>query len=343
MGTRDETTSKAGDGTSRGGREAEPVTGGTDAGRPDRTPEGAGEGDAPPHRAGFCAVAGLPNVGKSTLVNRLTGAELSIVTPKAQTTRRRLRALYSDERHQVVFEDTPGLLEPRYPLQEAMREEASRALRGADVRLWVVDAGFDRSVEATLEVEDPDPGADVVCLNKVDRVGRDRRDELVEAFRDAGWRAVVPAVATKGEGVDRVRSEVLRRLPASPPLYPRDQLAVAPVRRFVAEFVREACFRELEEEVPYSVAVSVREFRESEDPLYIAADVYVERPSQKGIVIGENGRMIRRIGTAARGRVEDLVGRQVYLDLRVAVRSKWRKKTSELARLGFEVRDQKGG
>lgn len=307
-----------------------------------RAPDPAeGRGDA--HRAGFCALAGLPNVGKSTLLNRLVGTDLGIVTEKPQTTRRRLRAIYSDGSHQAIFVDTPGLVEPRYRLHEAMREDAIRALRDADVRVWVVDAGFRPSVEAALELEAPDPEADVLALNKVDRVEGDRRDELAGRLEAAGWTAVVPTVATEGRGVDRLREEVLGRLPESPPLYPEDQLATAPVRRFAAEFVREACFRELEEEVPYCTAVSVEEYRESEEPLYIAANVFVERPSQKGIVIGEGGRMIRRIGASARERIEAFVGRKVYLDLTVKVLPKWRKKQSELVRLGLEAPDRKGG
>lgn len=299
--------------------------------------------EPPPHRAGFCALAGLANVGKSTLLNRLVGAELAVVTPRAQTTRRALRGIYTDDRHQAVFVDTPGLVEPRYALHEAMREGALRAVRGADVRAWVVDAGWERSLEAALEMDEPDPGTDVLCLNKVDRIGSDRRDELVGAFEAAGWSAVVPTVATDGEGVDRLRGELLARLPPSPPLYPEDQLATASLRRFAAEFVRGACFRELEQEVPYCVAVSVREYRETADPLYIAADVYVERSSQKGIVIGDGGRMIRRIGTAARERIEDFVDRRVYLDLRVKVLPKWRSKERDLERLGLGASDARGG
>lgn len=318
----------------------------SEAEAPDPEPGSGGPdpaGEAGGHRAGFCALAGLPNVGKSTLLNRLVGADLGIVTPKPQTTRRRLRAIYSDGDHQAIFVDTPGLVEPRYRLHEAMREDALRALRDADVRVWVVDADFGPSVEAALEFEAPDPEADLIALNKVDRVGEGRREELEARLADEGWTEVVPTVATEGRGVDRLRDEVLRRLPESPPLYPDDQLATAPVRRFAAEFVREACFRALEEEVPYCVAVSVEEYRESEEPLYIAANVFVERPSQKGIVIGQGGRMIRRIGASARERIEAFVGRKVYLDLRVKVLPKWRKKQGELVRLGLEAPDRKGG
>ena len=318
------------------------------AGAPSGSPGGAGPDDGPPgdaidHRAGFCALLGLPNVGKSTLLNRLVGVDLAIVTHKAQTTRRRLRGIYSDDNHQAVFVDTPGLLEPRYLLQEAMQDEAERALEGTDVRVWVVDAGYPRSVEFARSSGLPDRDADVLCVNKLDRVDEGRRDELLSGLEEAGWSTVVPTMAEEGTGVDRLRREVLRRLPVSPPLYPPDQMATASLRDFAAEFVREACFRELEEEVPYSIAVVVEEFRETEDPVYISAVLHVERPSQKGIVIGEGGGMIRAIGTRARRRIESFLDRRVYLDLWVKVLPKWRKKKSELARLGFEVRPRKGG
>lgn len=306
-------------------------------------PGRTGRGAPAEHRAGFCALLGLPNVGKSTLLNRLVESELAVVTPKAQTTRRRLRGIYSDDRHQAIFVDTPGLLEPRYLLQEAMRDEAERALEGTDVRVWVVDAGYPPSLEFALASELPDRRVDVLCLNKVDRVDEARRRELLDRLEGAGWATVVPTVAREGVGVDRLRSEVLERLPTSPPLYPPDQLATDHLRKFAAEFVREACFHELEQEVPYSVAVVVEEFRESEDPVYVSAVLYVERSSQKGIVIGEGGKMIRRIGSRARRRIEAFLGRRVYLDLWVKVLPKWRKKRSELARLGFEVRPREGG
>lgn len=305
-----------------------------------RRPEGEGSpaDGAVEHRAGFCALVGLPNVGKSTLLNRLVGTDLSIVTPKAQTTRRRLLGIHSEEDRQVVFVDTPGLLDPRYLLQASMREEAERAMEDADVVVHVVDAGFQPSIDAALTREPPGRArGEILCLNKVDRVEGPRREELETGFREAGWGEVVPTVAESGEGVDELRRKVAERLPPSPPLYPRDQLSDAPLREFAAEFVREACFRHLSEEVPYSVAVQVDEFREDEEPVYISAVIYVERPSQKGIVIGEGGGMIRRIGTEARERIEAFLHRRVYLDLWVKVLRKWRKRRAELSRLGFEV------
>lgn len=289
------------------------------------------------HRAGFCALVGLPNVGKSTLLNALVGARLSIVTPKAQTTRKRLRGIHSDERGQIVFIDTPGLLRPRYELQAGMRQEAEEAIRDpdVDVLVYVVDCGFPRSLEAARAFDRPPSPAAILCLNKTDRADAADVRAWIEEFEEAGWSAVVPTRADEGTGVEELRETVLEGLPESPPLYPPEELSTATLRELAAEMVREACFVLLEEEVPYSVAVQVEEFREDEEPLYIGASLYVERDSQKGIVIGRSGRMIREIGSRARPRIEELVGRQVYLDLRVKVLDDWKKRPGALARLGL--------
>ncbi len=300
------------------------------------------EGDGDGHRAGFCALVGLPNVGKSTLLNRLVGERLAAVTPKPQTTRRRLRGIWSGAEGQVVFVDTPGRLDPRYPLQEAMLAEAERAAADADALVHVVDAGYGPSVEAAAGGPSPSGPPALLCLNKVDRVEADERERIADELAAAGWSPVIPTVAREGRGIEALREAALRLLPASPPLYPRDQLATDPVRTFVASFVREACFRQLSEEVPYSVAVQVEQFREDEDPLYVSASVYVERDSQKGIVIGEGGRRIRAIGTAARERIEAFLDRRVYLDLRVKVLHKWRKRRGPLSRLGYRLPDEGG-
>lgn len=300
------------------------------------------EGSPPGHRAGFCALVGRPNVGKTTLLNRLVGVELGPVTPKAQTTRVRLVGIHSEEGAQAVFVDTPGLLEARNPLQESMRAEASEALSGADVKILIADAGRPSTLRALDRFAGPGDEAAILCLNMADRVSRDRLAELLGTARER-WSTVVVTVATEGRGVDDLRAEVLRRLPPSPPLYPEDQLSTAPLRFFAAEFVREACFRQLDQEVPYATAVQVEEFREDEEPLYISAVIYVERSSQKGIVIGEGGRRIRRIGTEARHRIERFLDRKVYLDLWVKVLPKWRKKRSELARLGYRLPSEGGG
>lgn len=289
-----------------------------------------------PFRAGFVALVGLPNVGKSTLLNRLVGERLSAVTPKAQTTRRRLRGIYSDGGHQAVFVDTPGLLEPRYLLQRAMQEEVGGAVEDADVVVYVADAGYPRSLQAAAEFRAPARAAALLCLNKVDRVSLREAERLADSLGE-GWSEVVATVATGGKGTETLRRRILDHLPPSPPYYPLDDLSTASVRYIAGEFVRETCFEKLEQEVPYSIEVAVQEFKERPDgkPTYILAYVYVERKSQKGIVIGREGQMIREIGRAARRKIEAFLDRAVYLELRVKVLPNWRKRAKYLKMLGY--------
>lgn len=289
-------------------------------------------------RAGFVAVVGLPNVGKSTLLNALTGESLSIVTARPQTTRQRVTAILTTESHQAVFVDTPGLLEPRYLLHESMNNEVKGAITDMDVLLYVVDAGYERSLEHASSFERAGGAPSVLCLNKADRLEAGECDRLLTEYEATGrWDAVVATVATEGTGVDVLRSAVLVQLPVGPAYYPEDELATAPVRFFVAEKIRAVCFEELGQELPYSLAVAIEEYREGSDPLYIGATIYVERESQKGMVIGKGGRTVRRIGTRARASIEEFVDQQVYLDLRVKVLANWRKNPARLKLLGYTV------
>ena len=290
-------------------------------------------------RAGFVAIVGLPNVGKSTLLNAFLGERLAAVTPKAQTTQRRLRGIYSDATSQAVFIDTPGLLEPRYTLHRSMREEALSALEDADVALAVADAGFEPSLEWAEEFGRSIRIPRILCLNKVDRVETGRVEELRERLAGGAWDGVHGTCATRGEGVREVLGALRERLPESPPLYPVDELSDAPVRDFVGEMIRETCLEELADEVPYAVAVRIEEFREraGDRPTYIEAVVYVEKESQKGIVVGAGGRTIRKLGTRSRAKIERFLGRRVYLQLRVKVLPNWRRKTHHLRVLGFRV------
>lgn len=294
--------------------------------------------DGPGFRSGFVALVGLANVGKSTLVNALTGESLSIVTPRPQTTRQRVAAILTTDQHQAVFVDTPGLLEPRYLLHESMQEEARGGAIDADVLVYVVDLGFEASVEHAADYVAPAGARRLLCLNKADRLASAEVAAQVARFEGEGdWEAVVPAVATTGDGVDRLRASILERLPPGPPYYPEDDVAAAPMRFFVAEKIREVCFEELGEELPYSLAVGIEEYREGSDPLYIAATIYVERKSQKGMVIGKGGRMVRRIGVRSREAIEPFVDQHVYLDLRVKVLANWRKNPGKLKLLGYPV------
>lgn len=290
------------------------------------------------HRSGFVALVGLPNAGKSTLVNLLVGEALSIVTARPQTTRQRVTAILTTPGHQAVFVDTPGLLEPRYLLHESMQEEARGGALEADVLVYVADLGYERSLEHAAAYVPPASPRTILCLNKRDRVDETTAAAVSAGFEASGdWEAVVPTTATTGEGVDALRDAVLRRLPPGPAYYPADEVATAPVRFFVAEKIREVCFEELGQELPYSLAVGIEEYREGSDPLYIAATIFVERESQKGIVIGKGGRMVRRIGIRARESIEPFVDERVYLDLRVKVLANWRKNPGKLKLLGYPV------
>ena len=304
-------------------------------------------GDTPPSpspratRAGYVALVGRPNVGKSTLMNALVGEKLSIVTPRAQTTRERVTGILSTDRVQAVFVDTPGLLEPKYLLQEWMLEQALRALQDADVVLLLVDATRPDEVPNAEVLERLRAAAAVlVGINKTDAAG-----EADVAALEAWSAAALPAArvlrlaASTGAGLQELMGALTERLPESPFLFPEDDIAIQPVRFFVAELVRETLFETLHEEVPYSTAVQVEEFRESEAPVYIRATIFVERESQKGIVVGSRGAGIRQIGSVARRKIESFLGQPVYLDLWIKAKPGWRRKKRGLEELGYERRD----
>jgi GTP-binding protein Era len=287
-------------------------------------------------RAGIVTVVGKPNAGKSTLLNRVVGTKLSIVSDKPQSTRDRVVGIRTEHDVQMILLDTPGLLNPRYALQKAMRATAIKALEEADAILYLVDAAA--SDEANVELTEAaglphSPRAPVVlALNKTDLLTPGARAALLAQKPNAYLIS-----ATTGEGVDRLFAGVGALLPESPFLYPEDDISTQTVRFFVAEFIRETALEQLDEEVPYSIACEVEEFREAQEPIYIRAVVYVERESQKRIFIGASGRRIRTIGSAARAKIEAFVGAKVFLDLWVKVLPNWRRNTSALERLGFRL------
>lgn len=292
-------------------------------------------------RTGYVALLGRPNAGKSTLLNRLVGQHLSIVTAKAQTTWQRVTGLLTEDDTQVIFLDTPGLLEARNLFQRAMLGAALEALHEADVLLLVVDAGrapTSADLDRLDSVLSETPASVHVALNKVD-------DAPVETL--AAWEAwaaerapgamVHRISALRGDGTGALLAAVRADLPEAPFLYPEDDVGVDPVRFFAAELVRETVFEQYDEEIPYSVFCQVEEFRESQDPVYIQVNVYVERQSQKGILIGKNGQAIRDLGQASRTKIEHFLGRRVYLDLWVKPLKGWRKNRARLGSLGFRL------
>jgi GTP-binding protein Era len=285
-------------------------------------------------RAGIVAVIGKPNVGKSTLLNRLVGQKLAITSAKPQSTRDRVTGILTMPGAQIVLVDTPGLLDPKYPLQYAMRAAAVQALEDADVVLYLVDATEPelRPVEEVAGLEGRLRAPVVMALNKVDLLSAAQRQELAERAPNA----LLISAAT-GEGISALVQRLVELLPHSPFLYPEDDVSTQNLRFFVAELIRETALEQLSDEVPYAIACQVEEFREERHPVYIRATIYVERESQKRIVIGQGGSRIREIGKAARAKIEELVGTDVYLDLWVKVLPNWRRDVKALQRLGYRV------
>jgi len=285
-------------------------------------------------RAGIVSVVGRPNAGKSTLLNRIIGQKLSITSAKPQSTRDRIIGIRAEGDQQMVIVDTPGLLDPRYALQRAMRAAAQRALDDADVILYLADArdGVPPPLVEAAKLGAPPRAPVLTVLNKIDTLPPALRAALPGARQD-----VMAISALTGEGVDALMQAVAEQLPESPFLYPEDDIGTQPLRFFAGELIRETALEQLEDEVPYSVACAVEEFREDRSPVYIRAVIYVERESQKGILIGHRGARIRDIGRVARGKIEELVDAPVYLDLRVKVLANWRRNAHALRRFGYTL------
>jgi len=285
-------------------------------------------------KAGFVTFVGRPNAGKSTLLNKLVGERLAIVSPKPQSTRERVVGILSDEVSQLIFLDTPGLLEPRYALHRSMQHASQQAIADADLIVHIVDASRDDPEDLTVLADLPAPpkAPILVVLNKSDTLSPERRDELIAKVPDARFIS-----ATTGEGLDTLLATIRERLPESPFFYDPEDVSTQQMRFFVSEFLRETALEQLEDEVPYGIAVAIEEFRETDDPVYIRAVLYVERDSQKRIVIGAGGSRIKALGQAARAKIEPLVGRPVYLDLWVKELKNWRKDLNALARLGYRM------
>ncbi len=293
--------------------------------------------------SGFAAVIGKPNVGKSTLMNRILGEKIAIVSPKPQTTRLRQFGIYTQDNVQVVFVDMPGIHQPRHKLGEFMVNVAIEALRDADAILFVVDLSEppdeeDRRVADLLHEAQTDVPV-ILALNKIDRMSPDQIASRLEAYRalvpNADWTTLS---AVKGDGVDDVLQRVIDKLPAGPQFFPEDQLSDTAMRDIVAEIIREKVLLNTEQEVPHAVAVEVQEFKErNADLTYISATIYVERDSQKGILIGKGGAMLKKISSEARVDMEALVGTKVFLELWVKVLKNWRRDDALLQRLGYRI------
>jgi len=315
-----------------------PAEDGECAGEPYVPREGWPEG----HRSGFVAVMGAPNVGKSTLLNAILGQKIVIVSPKPQTTRHRVLGILTRADAQIVFMDTPGVHRPLHRLGEYMVEAARQTLDEADAVLWLVDASREPDSEDRLvatALAEHAGAARALVLNKTDLVG-----EAHIAERQEEYLALLPAVrvlrtsALTGEGLDDVLAWLLEVLPQGPPYYPEDQVTDREERFLAAELVREQALRHLREEVPHALAVSVDEYKERDNGVvYIAASLFVEKESQKRIVIGAGGSVLKSISTEARQEIERMVGAPVYLQLWVKVRANWRRNPVYLRGLGYRL------
>ncbi len=284
--------------------------------------------DAPP-RCGHVALAGAPNAGKSSLLNALVGQHLAIVSPRPQATRLPVVGLRTDAAVQYIFHDLPGLLDPKYLMQSRMRYVALETLKTADLVLYLHPAPESPAPEfqAAAQLDQPPRAPVRLVYTKGDLVSRERREELA---REAPVISVL-----EGSGLDPLLAGVAAALPQRPFEFDPDDVGTQPLRFFVVEYLREAAFDLLSEEVPYAFTAQVEEFREDEDPVYIRVTLYVERDTQKAILIGKGGQTIKAIGQHARNRLENLLGSRVYLDTWVKVLPNWRKSAAALSRFGF--------
>lgn len=290
------------------------------------------------HRSGFVNIVGNPNVGKSTLMNDLVGERISIITNKAQTTRHRIMGIVNTPEYQIVYSDTPGVLKPKYLLQESMLEFSEGALTDADILLYVTDV-----------VEDPEKNADflarvakesipvLLVINKIDLLkGNDELEKLISEWKQRLPNAeIFPTSATEKFNVDNLKHRIVELLPIAPPYFGKDALTDKPARFFVTEIIREKLLLNYDKEIPYSTEVLVEKFDEKESSIHIMAVIYVERDSQKGIIIGKGGEKIKKVGIEARHDIEKFFDKKVYLEIFVKVEKDWRNRENKLKQFGY--------
>lgn len=288
-----------------------------------------------PHKSGFVSIVGKPNVGKSSLMNKLVGENLSIITPKAQTTRHRIMGILNGEDFQIVYSDTPGILEPKYQLHDAMMGYVKVSLEDADLILLIVELGekYDEQLFATFKTLTTPI---LLVINKVDlAVGSQVVDKIAYWKEHVKAEEIIAVSALKEINIDQLLPTIKKYLPEHPGYYPKDDLTDRSERFFAAEMVREKIFTNYDQEIPYSSAVSIESFKEEEKIIRIRATIYVERDSQKGILIGKGGSSLKKVGTEARASMEAFFGKQVFLETHVKVADNWRKETLKLKHFGY--------
>lgn len=290
------------------------------------------------HRSGFVNILGNPNVGKSTIMNALVGENLSIITSKAQTTRHRIMGIVNGEDFQIVYSDTPGIIDPNYKLHESMMKFVRKAITDADILVYVTDVHEESLknkdyIEKIRELDIPL----LLLINKIDLGTQDILEKLVVRWKEIFPSAtVIPLSAKEKFNLDTVFGKIMELLPESPPYYPKDSLTDKSERFFASEIIREKIFLNYQKEVPYSTEIEIEEFTESDKLLRIRAVIHVARDTQKGIIIGSRGSALKRTGTAARMDMEEFFGKKVFLELYVKVNKDWRSKDYQLKRFGYK-------
>ncbi len=294
-------------------------------------------------KSGYVAIIGLPNVGKSTLLNALLGQKISITTAKPQTTRKRILGILSDKDYQIIFLDTPGILKPAYLLQEKMIEEIELSIKDADILILIYDVSSESLItesennELIRILKENNSKPKILILNKIDKISQDKSLELIQRFENQKkFNAVIPVSTELGFNMHRVLNEIVELLPEGSKFYPDDIVSEETERFFVSEIIREKIFELYQDEVPYSCEVQITEFKERQNAKdYISAEIIVERETQKPIIIGKAGRSIKDLGEKSRKSIEEFLGREVYLELRVKVREKWRSNPVMLKSFGY--------
>jgi GTP-binding protein Era len=289
------------------------------------------------HKSGFVNIVGSPNVGKSTLMNQLVGEKVSIVTSKAQTTRHRILGIVNDEDYQIVFSDTPGVVNAAYKLHENMMDYVNSSIRDADVLLFITDTienemNHKETLERIKRLEVP-----VLCLiNKIDKSYQEKLEERVSYWKEQLPNAkIFPISALHNFNIDNVWAEILALMPENPAYYEKDEISDRPMRFFISEIIREKIFMHCQKEIPYSTQIEIEEFKEEEGITRIRAHIIVERDSQKGIIIGKGGEMLQRIGRAARQDMEKFLDKKVFLENFVKVDKDWRTSADKLKKYGY--------
>ncbi|MDR0603358.1 MAG: GTPase Era [Bacteroidales bacterium] len=294
--------------------------------------------DTQQHKAGFVSILGNPNVGKSTLMNALTGERLSIITSKAQTTRHRIMGIVNGEQFQIVYSDTPGLLTPNYKMQEYMMQYVESALRDSDILLYLIECGETNYNEKIINHVVKSKIPVILIINKIDLVTKE-----VITVSQQHWKTVLQPLKTccvsalHGTNIDGIIKDIVDLLPVSPPYFSKDELTDRPMRFFVSEIIREKILLQFKKEIPYSVEIEITEYKEEKQITRISANVFVERDSQKAIILGHKGAAIKELGTNARLSIEEFIAQKVYLSLSVKVQKNWRNNDLHLRRFGYGI------